>query len=227
MRIVHVSDAYLPKQGGIEVQVHDLASRQVESGHDVTVITCASDDRADRVPQRPEEPSRDPVQGQPRVVRLRSPWGRVRRTNKQLHTIMATTQPDVVHAHLSVRSPLSILAVRAAARRRPRRRHRTRCGGRHPLYVIADLITLVPLGGAVTAVSELAPHRCVGVEPRRRQHPVNGIDLRLTSSCSTATRTTSCRHRDVPGCPQTPARPAQGVPAGLTGCRTASGCGWW
>src|SRR3954468_6893272 len=43
MRILHVSDAYLPKQGGIEIQVSDLARRQAETGHDVTVLTCAPD----------------------------------------------------------------------------------------------------------------------------------------------------------------------------------------
>jgi hypothetical protein len=32
MRILHVTDAYLPKPGGIEVQVGDLARRQTEAG---------------------------------------------------------------------------------------------------------------------------------------------------------------------------------------------------
>ena len=39
MRILHVSDAYLPKRGGIEVQVRDLAGRQADSGHEVHVLT--------------------------------------------------------------------------------------------------------------------------------------------------------------------------------------------
>lgn len=38
--IVHVSDCYLPRLGGIEVQVRQLAMRQVEAGHEVHVITA-------------------------------------------------------------------------------------------------------------------------------------------------------------------------------------------
>ncbi len=38
MRIAHVTDCYLPRLGGIELQVHDLASRQA-AHHDVTVFT--------------------------------------------------------------------------------------------------------------------------------------------------------------------------------------------
>jgi glycosyltransferase involved in cell wall biosynthesis len=109
MRILHVTDAYLPKQGGIEVQVHDLAVRQLLAGHDVAVMTCAPADG----PESVETPDGDP---EPAVHRLRTPWGRVRRTNAMIYQHYRRTQPDVVHAHLSVLSPLAILAVRAAAR---------------------------------------------------------------------------------------------------------------
>jgi len=37
---VHVSDCYLPRLGGIEVQVRELATRQAEAGNDVHVITA-------------------------------------------------------------------------------------------------------------------------------------------------------------------------------------------
>ncbi|HET8971204.1 MAG TPA: glycosyltransferase family 4 protein [Candidatus Nanopelagicales bacterium] len=40
MRIVHVSDCYPPRLGGIETQVRALASRQGAAGHDVHVITA-------------------------------------------------------------------------------------------------------------------------------------------------------------------------------------------
>ena len=39
MRIAHVTDCYLPRLGGIEMQVHDLATRQRAAGHETTVIT--------------------------------------------------------------------------------------------------------------------------------------------------------------------------------------------
>jgi glycosyltransferase involved in cell wall biosynthesis len=40
VRIVHISDCYPPRLGGIETQVRALAVRQVEAGHDVHVITA-------------------------------------------------------------------------------------------------------------------------------------------------------------------------------------------
>jgi len=39
LRIAHVTDFYLPRCGGIELQVRDLATRQVAAGHRVTVLT--------------------------------------------------------------------------------------------------------------------------------------------------------------------------------------------
>jgi glycosyltransferase involved in cell wall biosynthesis len=47
MRIVHVTDCYLPRVGGIELHVRDLAARQRLAGHDVTVVT--------RTPGDPDE----------------------------------------------------------------------------------------------------------------------------------------------------------------------------
>jgi len=41
VRIAHVTDFYLPRLGGIEMHVSDLALRQVEAGHEVEVITSS------------------------------------------------------------------------------------------------------------------------------------------------------------------------------------------
>ena len=40
MRVALISDCYLPRLGGIEVQVHDLALQLQSAGHEVTVITA-------------------------------------------------------------------------------------------------------------------------------------------------------------------------------------------
>ena len=40
MRIAHVTDCYLPRLGGIEMQVRDLATRQQQAGEDVEIITA-------------------------------------------------------------------------------------------------------------------------------------------------------------------------------------------
>ena len=39
MRVLHVTDAYLPRLGGIEMHVHDLARAQAEAGDEVDIIT--------------------------------------------------------------------------------------------------------------------------------------------------------------------------------------------
>ena len=120
MRILHVSDAYLPKQGGIEIQVSDLARRQAETGHDVTVLTCAPDltGRRRRTGVGVPDPE-PPVPGGPvPELRVGIPWWTPRGANEQVYAILRRDRPDVVHAHLSVLSPLSILVVRAAARER-------------------------------------------------------------------------------------------------------------
>ena len=43
MRIVHVTDCYLPRLGGIETQVADLVRHQIAAGHDVHVVTRTTD----------------------------------------------------------------------------------------------------------------------------------------------------------------------------------------
>ena len=44
MRIVHVSDCYLPRLGGIEVQVRSIALAQQRRGDEVAVITATPGD---------------------------------------------------------------------------------------------------------------------------------------------------------------------------------------
>jgi glycosyltransferase involved in cell wall biosynthesis len=183
VKVLHVSDAYLPKQGGIEVQVHDLATRQREAGHEVTVLTCASTDHADHVDHtdRGSHPVDCPTGDQVQVIRLSSPWGRVRHTNTRLREAIRVTGADVVHAHLSVLSPLSILAVQAAAKDGV-----PVVATLHslwwfatPLYMAADLITHWSRWAVQwTAVSGLAAAPLRGV---LRQHGdvnilPNGID---------------------------------------------------
>jgi glycosyltransferase involved in cell wall biosynthesis len=120
MKILHVSDAYLPKQGGIEIQVSDLARRQAEAGHDVTVLTCAPDLSGRRRRTAVGVPGLEPPAPGGAVPELRVgiPWWTPPGANEQVYAILRRDRPDVVHAHLSVLSPLSILVVRAAARER-------------------------------------------------------------------------------------------------------------
>lgn len=107
MRIVHVTDCYLPRLGGIERQVHDLAIRQLAAGHDVEVITSVRGtgndaDSAVRV-HRPRG-----ARGAPTSVLYGSSWS-------QRDQVLSGAF-DVVHIHASTMSPMAFLAAGAASR---------------------------------------------------------------------------------------------------------------
>jgi glycosyltransferase involved in cell wall biosynthesis len=48
VKIAMLSDCYLPRLGGIEVQVHDLAARLTARGHEVVVFTATPGSRGER-----------------------------------------------------------------------------------------------------------------------------------------------------------------------------------
>jgi len=104
LRVLLASDWFLPRLGGIELQVADLASTLVAAGHQARVLTTTPDpnDRID-----------------PKVRRLRGPLG---------SGLLAAVSPklltelrgellrgyDVLHAHASVVSPLALGSILAA-----------------------------------------------------------------------------------------------------------------
>lgn len=98
-----MSDCYLPRLGGIEVQVADLVRMQRESGHAVEVATATRG---------------EPLEGVHRIV-ARMPFDLpvhprgVSRISRRL----AQSRPDVVHVHLGAVSPFAWMGVRAAVRR--------------------------------------------------------------------------------------------------------------
>jgi len=110
VKVAHVSDCYLPRLGGIERQVHELAIRQRDAGHDVVVVTSAPGDgsrAADGIqvvrPARGASPTR-----------MRYEWSVV--------GCKAVLRGgfDVVHVHASSFSPLAfVTASRASAARLP------------------------------------------------------------------------------------------------------------
>src|SRR5579875_765197 len=110
MRIVHVSDGYLPRVGGIERHVHDLAHRQAADGHEVRIITT--------VPAPCTEPA-----GSVEVVR---PAARPDKPASSMQHPAALAlarwrnlaDADVVHVHASTVSPLAFAAIGTASRNR-------------------------------------------------------------------------------------------------------------
>jgi glycosyltransferase involved in cell wall biosynthesis len=91
MRILHVSDSFLPTVGGIELHVRDLAARQRAEGLDAGVVT--------RTPAAREGPE----DGVRRVGSWQPAWAE-------------SEAPDVVHAHVSIVSPFALATARRAAR---------------------------------------------------------------------------------------------------------------
>ena len=97
MRIAHVTDFYLPRLGGIEMHVSDLAARQVQRGHDVTVVTSspgdtAAADQGVRVVRVTDGLRR------PRAIHPRAPFLGA--------AVLLSGGFDVVHVHVGVGSPL-------------------------------------------------------------------------------------------------------------------------
>jgi glycosyltransferase involved in cell wall biosynthesis len=108
MRIAHVTDFYLPRLGGIEMHVSDLAARQQTAGHDVTIVTSS-----------PAAGHVDPVDA-PRVVRVTEAFRRPRAIHPGAPFAGAKAllegDFDVVHVHAGVGSPLAFWAALRCAR---------------------------------------------------------------------------------------------------------------
>ncbi|GAA2876497.1 glycosyltransferase family 1 protein [Streptosporangium fragile] len=102
MRILHVSDCYLPRLGGIEVQVADLIRTQRQAGHHVEVATATPG---------------EPLPGVRRIVAKLPfdlpvhPFG-----VRHMLRLMTARRPDVVHVHTGAISPFAWMGVRAAVR---------------------------------------------------------------------------------------------------------------
>src|SRR5690242_5504493 len=112
MRIAHVTDVYLPRLGGVELQVHDLAFRQYTGGHETLVLTTTAPSwpaARDDVPVL--RVGRDTAGIGAGPYRAFGP--------RALERVLRTHQIDAVHAHVSAFSPLAWTAARLAAQGGP------------------------------------------------------------------------------------------------------------
>src|SRR3954452_22472036 len=104
MRVLHVTDTYLPRRGGIELHVHDLAQAQRREGDEADVLTLT---RSRSVPPAQSAGSLlRPDDDADLVAKLRFVLSH-RRHGKDAGY-------DVVHAHCSTFSPL-VFATLASA----------------------------------------------------------------------------------------------------------------
>jgi glycosyltransferase involved in cell wall biosynthesis len=111
VKIAMLSDCYLPRLGGIEVQVHDLASRLIGRGHEVVVFTATSGSRGerggfvDRV---------DAVEVHRLALRLPFELPVNPLAPRLLRQRLASGGFDVVHVHMGVASPFAVDSTRVA-----------------------------------------------------------------------------------------------------------------
>ncbi len=100
LRIAHVTDFYLPRIGGIELHVSNLAAQQRRAGHHVDVIS-SNGIEPETTGNGPAAPDR--VSFSPRSIR-------------QATRAVLDGGYDVVHAHAGLATPLTFAVARAASR---------------------------------------------------------------------------------------------------------------
>ncbi|MFM8774511.1 MAG: glycosyltransferase, partial [Actinomycetota bacterium] len=110
MRIVHVSDCYLPRTGGIETQVRSLALAQAAAGDDVRIITASPGHDGVRAGHEIV----DGLDVERIAVDLPGEIPIHPRTRARVVDSLREQPADVVHVHAGVISPFAWGAVRAA-----------------------------------------------------------------------------------------------------------------
>ena len=113
MRILHVSDCYAPRTGGIETQVRDLSRTQVQAGHEVHVLTATVGADGARGGVVEDD---DGVSVHRLGVRLPLDLPVNPAATGRMRTVMRGVAPDVVHVHAGVLSPFAYDGARVALR---------------------------------------------------------------------------------------------------------------
>lgn len=109
MKVALACDWFLPRMGGIELHLRDLALAFRARGVDARIVTTTpGDDRVDGIPVH-----RVPAMLAPRAGFTISP-----RIGGRVRDVIAREEFDIVHAHASVVSPVAYAAALGAARLR-------------------------------------------------------------------------------------------------------------
>ena len=180
MRIVHVSDCYPPRMGGIETQVRDLAAAQAAAGHEVHVLTATPLD-ADAATQEERAAVGHPaVQVHRMGIALPFDLPVNPAAPAAMDALFESVRPDVVHVHAGVISPFAFDGARVALRREVPLAITWHCmldgvvsalrtGVRHSRWAGAPI--------ALSAVSHAAAERVVDVFGEQVDLVPNGADL--------------------------------------------------
>src|SRR5699024_7278493 len=113
MRIVHVTDVYAPRIGGVESQVRSLAQLQAARGHDVHVVT-ATQGRSDM-----DQPlGKGAWENDDGVIVHRLAYPTIAelpfhpRGVSELPRMMKALARDVIHADAGVLNPFAFVAMK-------------------------------------------------------------------------------------------------------------------
>ncbi len=113
MRIVHVTDCYLPLLGGIETQVARLAQQQAAAGHDVAVV-CTTPGRPGAHGISAEQA--DGVRVHRLAARVPGGYPVHPRAPHHVRRLLGAERPDVVHLHMGVLTPSTQASLRTVVR---------------------------------------------------------------------------------------------------------------
>ena len=117
MKIVLVSDWFLPRLGGVELQLRDLAGELASGGHDVHVVTTTpADPSAQGSLQTGSVALSDGVSVHRLDVPLLPRFGITlsRRAGPAMRGLLRTIEPDAVHIHASICSTAALAGAWAA-----------------------------------------------------------------------------------------------------------------
>ncbi len=178
MRIVHVSDCFPPRTGGIESQVSDLAAHQVREGHEVHVLTATLGPEGERGGALTVEHG---VQVHRLGARIPGGWPvNPLRGRGLLRSRFADLRPDVVHVHTGVLSPFAYDGALLAASQGLATAVTWHCmldGTVSGLRQLARLARFHPAQVALSAVSGAAAERVERAFGQRVQVVPNGVDV--------------------------------------------------
>ncbi len=182
MRVAMLSDCYLPRLGGIEVQVHDLARRLVDKGHEVEVFTITPGAGGGLAPVEQVEQV-DGITVHRYGIRL--PRNLLVNPAAAPRVLGQLRRFDVAHIHMGVVSPFAVDAALVARRTRTPATMTWHCVLHRAEPVVRSLGVVrhwARSGMAMNAVSDIA------AQPLRRitGEPVavlpNGIDVSVWRS---------------------------------------------
>lgn len=113
MRVAHITDCYLPRTGGIELQVRGLAHAQLAAGLEPFVVTATpANERQASIPGELDEG----VPVHRLSVRLPSQLPVSPYVNGRLRELLIAQRADVVHVHGGSISPFAWPALRTAVK---------------------------------------------------------------------------------------------------------------